>query len=112
MLYRGYIPSVVNNSLMIGGQFAVAGEAIKTLKKMFGAGPKENCVPALFMGTFIGGYISGFWCGPIEMAMIQQQRFGMPLGSCVRKIVSEYGMINGIFRGTFNTSIREGNQSL
>lgn len=109
MLYRGYIPSVVNNSLMIGGQFAVAGEAIKSLKKMFGKKPKEESVPALFLGTFFGGYISGFWCGPIELAMIQQQRFGMPLGACLRKIVSEYGIFNGIFRGTFNTSAREGN---
>lgn len=108
MLYRGYIPSVVNNSLMIGGQFAVAGESIKALKSSMGVAPQEESIAALFMGTFFGGYISGFWCGPIELAMIQQQRFGMGLGECVKKIIGEFGLVKGLFRGTFNTSAREG----
>jgi hypothetical protein len=52
--------------------------------------------------------MSGFLSGPLELAMIQQQRFGMSLSNCLRKIVYDFGIRRGVFRGTFNTSMREG----
>ena len=109
VLYRGYIPSVVNNSAMIGSQFAIAG--ILQEKYLAFTGRKRNAggLDSLFFSTFAAGYISGFWCGPIELAMIQQQRFGMSLGNCLKKIIGEFGISQGIFKGTFNTSMREGN---
>lgn len=107
-LYRGYIPSVTNTAAMIGSQFGLASFFQRKFLKMFGKEKQPDSVEALFLGTLCGGYISGFWCGPIELAMIQQQRFGMPLGACLKKIVGEYGIRRGVFRGTFNTSMREG----
>ena len=106
--YRGYIPSVVNNSAMIGSQFAIAGIVKNKYLSLMGKKNKPGSLDALFFSTFTAGYISGFWCGPIELAMIQQQRFGMSLGNCLKKIIGEFGIRHGIFRGTFNTSMREG----
>ena len=106
-LYRGYIPSVTNAAAMIGSQFALAGNLGQSWAKYRGK-DNEKSMEALLIGTFSAGYISGFWCGPIEMAMIQQQRFGMTLSNCLKKIVRDYGLVKGVFRGTMNTSIREG----
>lgn len=108
VLYRGYLPSLVNNAAMIGSQFAIAGIMKAQYSKMMGKDPNKEHFDSLIFGTLAGGYISGFWCGPIELAMIQQQRFGMSLKSCLKKIVGDYGLIKGVFRGTFNTSVREG----
>jgi hypothetical protein len=107
-LYRGYIPSVTNTAAMIGSQFGLASMFKRKYLEVFGKTNKPDSLDALFFGTLCGGYISGFWCGPIELAMIQQQRFGMTLSQCLRKIVGEYGIQKGVFRGTFNTSMREG----
>jgi hypothetical protein len=108
VLYRGYIPSVVNNSAMIGSQFGLAELFKKYYNIMCGKKRDSDTIPGLLTATFAAGYMSGFWCGPIELAMIQQQRFGMSLGKCLQKIVGEFGIRHGIFRGTFNTSMREG----
>ena len=108
VLYRGYIPSVTNTAAMIGSQFGLASIFQKKFLKLLGKENKPDSLDALFLGTLCGGYISGFWCGPIELAMIQQQRFGMPLSACLKKIVLENGIKKGVFRGTFNTSMREG----
>ena len=105
-LYRGLIPSIANNSSMIGSQFALGGLFQNLYLQFFNRQP--HSVDALLFGTFMGGYMSGFWCGPMELAMIQQQRFGMSLSECLRKIVMEFGLRKGVFRGTFNTSVREG----
>ena len=93
---------------MIGSQFALAGIFTQKFLKLFNKQHKPDSLDALFLGTLCGGYVSGFWCGPIELAMIQQQRFGMSLGNCIKKIVGEFGIFKGVFRGTFNTSMREG----
>jgi hypothetical protein len=93
---------------MIGSQFAMAGIFTQKFSKLFNKQNQSDSVAALFLGTLCGGYVSGFWCGPIELAMIQQQRFGMTLGNCVKKIIGEFGLTKGVFRGTFNTSMREG----
>ena len=108
MLYRGIIPSIANNSAMIGSQFALAGIFNNLYQKALGRSQTASNLDALLISTFMGGYCSGFWCGPMELAMIQQQRFGMTLGACLKKIVMEYGITRGVFRGTFNTSMREG----
>lgn len=93
---------------MIGSQFALAGILQKMYSRFFGREPTDTSVDSLLFGTFMGGYLSGFWCGPMELAMIQQQRFGMSLANCLKKIVRDYGLRFGVFRGTFNTSMREG----
>lgn len=108
IFYRGIIPSIANNSAMIGSQFGIAGYLKKQYLEFFGKDPTGPSIDAVLFGSFMAGYFSGFWCGPMELAMIQQQRFGMTLSNCLKKIVKEYGIRFGVFRGTFNTSMREG----
>jgi hypothetical protein len=60
----------------------------------------------VFAGGF-GGAVSGFVCAPMELTMIQQQRFGTSLGGTIAKIVAETGVL-GMFRGLLMSCGREG----
>ena len=93
---------------MIGSQFGMAGIFKNFYLKVLGRENDNKSVDSLLFGTFMGGYMSGFFAGPLELAMIQQQRFGMNLKNCTKKIILDFGIRSGLFRGTFNTSMREG----
>ena len=56
---------------------------------------------------FAGGAISGIICAPMELVMIQQQRFGTSLIGAASRIVSEYGA-TALFRGLTTSCGREG----
>ena len=108
VMYRGLIPSIANNSALIGSQFGLAEIFRRQYSQHIENKPQSDSVPSLLYGTFVGGYMSGFFSGPLELAMIQQQRFGMSLVDCMKKIVYDFGIRRGVFRGTFNCSMREG----
>jgi hypothetical protein len=47
---------------------------------------------------YAGGAISGILCGPMELVMIQQQRFGGSIISTPARIVSKFGIVS-LLRG-------------
>ena len=104
-LYRGFIPSLLNSSSLIASQFALVA-IFKDIYCYLIPNTNINSMKCVLVGSFMGGFVSGIWSGPIQLAMIQQQRFGMSLAKCVYKIIREYGL--DLFRGTFNTCMREG----
>lgn len=108
VLYRGYAFSLANTASMIGSQFALADIFKKGYMRLLGKQSNSESVLPLFLGTFTGGFISGLWVGPIELAMIQQQRFGMGFGDCLRKIIRDFGFTRGIMRGAYFACEREG----
>jgi hypothetical protein len=57
---------------------------------------------------FIGGFLSGFVCAPLELVMIQQQRFGTSLLATPVKVMAETGSPFGLFRGLWMSCGREG----
>ena len=58
--------------------------------------------------TIFAGVLSAHFAGPVEVIMIQQQRFGGSMPGTVRRVVSDFGLgSRGLFRGLSMTMIRE-----
>jgi solute carrier family 25 carnitine/acylcarnitine transporter 20/29 len=58
---------------------------------------------------FFGGMLSGFACAPMELVMIQQQRFGKSLFDTASMIIKDHGVLGGgLMRGLITASGREG----
>ena len=58
--------------------------------------------------SFVGGVLSGFVCSPMELVMIQQQRYGTSLAGTPAKIVAESGVRGLLGRGLAMSCAREG----
>jgi len=106
VLYRGVSVSVINMSILTGVQFPMAG----AIGKLMTGGVERplNDTEKIGAGLASGG-LSGFVCGPMELIMIQQQRFGSSLMIAIQRIVSEFGLLGlGLFRGLSVSCGREG----
>jgi len=100
VLYRGYTAAVIN----MGGCTMFQVAAMGRIKKTLLAGEKRELTNQEQFGAgFTAGVTSAVVGGPVELAMIQQQRTGQTLLATVR------GLINpNIVRGIVPTAIREG----
>ncbi|KAL3925621.1 MAG: hypothetical protein SGPRY_003605 [Prymnesium sp.] len=104
VLYRGLGMSVLNMSVLTGVQFPLTG----SISKMITGGSERTLSPSEKIASgFMGGAISGIICAPMELVMIQQQRFGASLVGATGRIVSEYGPAT-LFRGLSTACGREG----
>lgn len=103
VLYRGYIANVCNNSIGIMFQFVING-ALK--KAITGAEDRDLYDGEKIGAGFAAGFMSGVICGPMELAMIQQQRKGGSLPSTVKTLVSAGP--STMLRGSLMTCWREG----
>lgn len=104
IMYRGYVMSCANMSILTGLQFPLTG-----LVTNFITGGKERRLTDFeqIQAATIGGYVSGVICAPLELMMIQQQRFGTSLVGTPAKVIEEGGF-RGLFRGLNATCLREG----
>lgn len=76
VLYRGLGMSVINMSVLTGVQFPLTGAVSKVVTR----GADRPLSPSEKIASgFMGGAISGIVCAPMELVMIQQQRFGTSL---------------------------------
>ena len=105
ILYRGYTMSLTNMCVLSGLQFPLT--AIAT--GIFTGGKQRKLSDSEEIGSaFIGGVLSGFICAPMELVMIQQQRYGTSLFSTPGKIIGDAG-IGALFgRGLMMSCGREG----
>jgi solute carrier family 25 carnitine/acylcarnitine transporter 20/29 len=103
-LYRGLPMSIGNMAILTGVQFPLTGlcQSIITggAKRKLGDGEQ-------IAAGFMGGAISGLLCGPMELVMIQQQRFGGTLLRTPARLLSSFGA-SGIGRGMVTSCGREG----
>jgi len=105
ILYRGYTMSLVNMSVLSGLQFPLTALA----NSAFTGGEVRKLTDAEEIGSaFIGGVLSGFVCAPMELVMIQQQRFGTSLFATPGKVIAEAGVGSLMGRGLFMSCGREG----
>ena len=89
ILYRGYTMSLTNMCVLSGLQFPLT--AIAT--GIFTGGKQRKLSDSEEIGSaFIGGVLSGFICAPMELVMIQQQRYGTSLFSTPGKIIGDAGI--------------------
>ena len=61
----------------------------------------------MVLAGFGGGMLSGAACAPMELCMIQQQRFGTSLASTPGAVVRQAGAM-GLYRGYITSCLREG----
>lgn len=61
----------------------------------------------MILAGFGGGLLSGAACAPMELCMIQQQRFGTALLSTPGAVVRQAG-VAGLYRGYLTSCMREG----
>jgi hypothetical protein len=61
-----------------------------------------------FAAAAVGGLLSSFFTTPVELIMIQQQKFGGSFGGTLKKVVSTYGVTkNGMMRGLTGAASRD-----
>ena len=105
ILYRGYTMSLTNMCVLSGLQFPLT--AIAT--GIFTGGKQRKLSDSEEIGSaFIGGVLSGFICAPMELVMIQQQRYGTSLFSTPGKIIGDAGVGALFGRGLMMSCGREG----
>lgn len=103
-LYRGLGVSVINMSILTGVQFPLTGLVAQAIA---GGADRTLSASEKIASGFVGGVLSGLICAPMELVMIQQQRFGASLLGTAGKIVSDLGPL-ALFRGLSTSCGREG----
>lgn len=104
VLYRGIGVSVSNMIVITGVQFPLTGAVSRLIT---GGQPRPLTEREKIGAAFSGGAISGLVCAPMELIMIQQQRFGATLVDAASRIVRERGVLS-LFRGLETSCGREG----
>jgi hypothetical protein len=104
VLYRGVGVSIGNMVVLTGAQFPLSGAVGNAITggedRPLGRGEK-------IASGFAGGALSGFLCAPMELVMIQQQRFGTSMTEAASRIVQERGVLT-LLRGLETSCGREG----
>lgn len=105
-MFRWQVVSVSNMSILSGLQFPLTALVTSVITK----GEQRRLTDGEQIGAaFVGGALSGLVGGPMELVMIQQQRFGTSLISTPAKVIKEAsGSPLGLFRGLPMTMGREG----
>eukprot|EP01126_Amoeba_proteus_P013202 TRINITY_DN1555_c0_g1_i14.p1 TRINITY_DN1555_c0_g1~~TRINITY_DN1555_c0_g1_i14.p1 ORF type:complete len:216 (-),score=25.48 TRINITY_DN1555_c0_g1_i14:57-704(-) len=96
--------SVTNMAVLTGLQFPLTG----VVTSLVTGGTARRLSPSEMIGTsFIGGLISGIACAPMELVMIQQQRFGGTIYGTPMRLIESYGL-SSLGRGLTTSCGREG----
>lgn len=103
-LYRGLAMSVTNMAVLTGLQFPLTG----MVTQIATGGEDRRLTNAEMVGTgLVGGALSGIICAPMELMMIQQQKFGTSLAQTPGRVMKAGGVPN-MFRGLTTSCGREG----
>ena len=104
IVYRGLVASISNMAALTAIQFFGAG-----VVKRWIVGNEDRALTTseTLLSAFAGGALSGIVCGPLELTMIQQQRFGLNIIQTPMGIIREAGLI-GMCRGMLPAITREG----
>lgn len=105
IIYRGTAASIVNECQMMGLQFGTTGYFQQLFR---GDSTDKLSQRNEILASAFGGLIPTSVTCPVELLMIQQQRFGGSFVSTVSRIVSQYGLMqNGLLRGLMGTVGRD-----
>mmetsp|Transcript_18 Transcript_18/g.27 ORF Transcript_18/g.27 Transcript_18/m.27 type:complete len:285 (-) Transcript_18:168-1022(-) len=104
LMYRGLLASIANMASLTAIQFFGTG----MIKQLIVDGEDRALTEVEEIASaFTGGAISGIVCGPLELTMIQQQRFGRNIIHTPMQIIRETGLL-GMGRGMLPSIMREG----
>jgi len=105
VIYRGMSASLYSEVGSCGVQFFLTG-ALK--HAIVGNTPRPLTDNETMLAALLGGSIAALYTSPLELIMIQQQRFGLSFPGTVKHIVQEHGMFNGVYRGLVSSVLRDG----
>lgn len=102
-VYRGLGMSITNMGILTGLQFPLSN----AVAMAFTGGAKRTLSNfESIASSFTGGLISGVMCCPMELVMVQQQRFGGSILNTPARLVSTHG-ISILSRGLITSCGRE-----
>lgn len=101
LLYRGTGASIINEMQMLGLHFGITGFFKKILSIYY---KDENSIS--FCSAWLGGATSALFVSPVELVMIQQQRYGKSMIQTIMNIFSTKGG-KGLFRGVIPAIARD-----
>jgi len=103
VVYRGLGASITNMAVLTGLQFISTGY-IKSI--ITGGIEREMSMGENILSGFTGGALSGLACCPMELVMIQQQRWGGNIVGTPARIIAQNG-VTGLTRGMVTSVTRE-----
>lgn len=105
IIYRGTSASIFNECQMMGLQFGTTGYFQKVVSEN---GKFELTQRQQITTAALGGFLTAFFTSPIEMVMIQQQRFGGSFIQTPLNVIKSYGFgPKGLMRGLIPTMMRD-----
>lgn len=111
LLYRGTAASIFNECQMMGLQFGITSFFQKHASNILGEASidsKSRKQQEEFLSATLGGVFAAVFASPIELIMIQQQRFGGSFFTTPIQVASKYGVLNrGIMRGLIPAAGRD-----
>jgi len=106
LLYRGFGVSCTNMMVLTGLQFPLTAAVTQLIT---GGVKREMSAGEKIAAALGGGALSGVACAPMELTMVQQQKFGIRLLATPGKIIAaQGGSPLGMFRGLLMSCGREG----
>lgn len=104
-VYRGTGAAILGECQQMGLQFLFTGMT----KKLIANQSDGSMSPTTeFAAAAAGGLLSSFFTTPVELVMIQQQKFGGSLVGTGRTIVKTHGFSgNGVMRGLLGAASRD-----
>eukprot|EP01032_Pedospumella_encystans_P030178 gene30178-34062_t len=109
-LYRGTGAAILGECQQMGLQFLFTGAAKKYLSGHGGQDAQSGHLSAKsdFIAAGVGGLLSSFFTTPVEMIMIQQQKFGGSFVGTAGSIIRQHGVMQkGIMRGLIGAASRD-----
>ncbi len=88
VMYRGLSVSILNMSICTGIQFPLTSMITKTIT---GGKARRLTSSEQLIASFSGGFLSGVVGGPLELILIQQQRFGGNILKVPATLVKNFG---------------------
>ncbi len=104
-IYRGTTASIFNECQMMGFQFLTTGFFRKCFESR---GDAALSRAGEFGSAAAGGVVSAFLTSPVELIMIQQQKFGQSFISTPIRVASNFGVLSGgLMRGLIGSCGRD-----
>lgn len=107
-LYRGTGAAILGECQQMGLQFLFTGMTKKLLTGKDHSADEQMSPRTEFLAAGMGGLLSSFFTTPVELIMIQQQKFGGSFPGTFARIVKNHGVLNnGIMRGLVGAASRD-----
>lgn len=106
VIYRGTSASLFNEMQMMGLQFGLTA----VFQRIHGSSNGDREVKLSrtqeMSSATMGGVVASIFASPVELVMIQQQRFGGSFPHTIRRIVGDYSF-RALFRGLVPAMLRD-----